>query len=288
MPGRSLSLRARPSCSRRLRARRKSRGSNRPSRAVEVVDPSERISGNATAGVLLVQVDAKSGQERDEVPREDDKIGSDRLWAFLSEPVPPALKLRISSIDGRYYAEVDYPTVPQQPGWVALDLSLNEFAFLEKNYDNPMNEIAALLSAGDGPRFYPVRWGASHRGRRWHRPARNTDRCALPEHRARASVRRRRWHAGILPRRVGHVGLQVQRDLRDGARRSAFARAATARTSSKASRCFAAPASAVGAARAGPSDPLLAMSEKRRRAAPPSAAPTSPAAETSAPPPRGE
>jgi hypothetical protein len=116
---------------------------------VEVVDPSERISGNAAAGVVLVQ--------------EGDKIGSDRLWAYLSEPVPPSLKLRISSIDGRYYAEVDYATAAKQAGWVALDLSLSQFAFLEKNYTDPLSEIAALLSAGDEPRFFPLRWGAPHR-----------------------------------------------------------------------------------------------------------------------------
>lgn len=117
--------------------------------AVEVVDPSERISGNAAAGVVLV--------------RDGDKIGSDRLWAYLSEPVPATLKLRISSIDGRYYAEIDYATAAQKAGWVALDLSLNRFSFLEENYDDPLSEIAALLSAGDEPRFYPLRWGAPHR-----------------------------------------------------------------------------------------------------------------------------
>jgi hypothetical protein len=116
---------------------------------VEVVDPSERISGNAAAGVVLVQ--------------DGDRIGADRLWAYLSEPVPPSLKLRISSIDGRYYAEVDYATGAEQAGWVALDLSLSQFAFLEKNYSDPLSEIAALLSAGDEPRFYPLRWGTPHR-----------------------------------------------------------------------------------------------------------------------------
>ncbi len=60
---------------------------------VEIVDPSERISGNATPGLVIVH--------------EGDKIGADRLWAYLSEPVGANLKLRISSIDGRYYAEVD-------------------------------------------------------------------------------------------------------------------------------------------------------------------------------------
>jgi hypothetical protein len=109
----------------------------------------ERISGNAAAGIVLVH--------------EGDTIGVDRLWAYLSEPVAAKLKLRLSSIDGRYYAEVDYATAAPQAGWVALDLSLREFAFLEKNYDEPMNEIAALLSDGDSPRFYPVRWGAPHR-----------------------------------------------------------------------------------------------------------------------------
>lgn len=116
---------------------------------VEVVDPSERISGNAAAGVVLVQ--------------DGDAIGSDRLWAYLSEPVPADLKLRISSIDGRYYAEVDYTTVSQQAGWVALDLPLSQFSFLEKNYKDPLSEIAALLGAADEPRFYPLRWGAPHR-----------------------------------------------------------------------------------------------------------------------------
>jgi hypothetical protein len=116
---------------------------------VEVVDPSERISGNAAAGVVLV--------------RDGDTIGPDRLWAYLSDPVPSSLKLRISSIDGRYYAEVDYTPATKQSGWVALDLSLNQFSFLEDNYADPLSEIAALLSAGDEPRFFPLRWGAPHR-----------------------------------------------------------------------------------------------------------------------------
>jgi hypothetical protein len=116
---------------------------------VEVVDPSERISGNAAAGVVLVH--------------DGDTIGSDRLWAYLSEPVPAELKLRISSIDGRYYAEIDYATAGQHAGWVALDLPLSQFSFLEKNYKDPLSEIAALLGAADEPRFFPLRWGASHR-----------------------------------------------------------------------------------------------------------------------------
>jgi hypothetical protein len=116
---------------------------------VELVDPSERISGNAAAGVVLVHT--------------GDRIGSDRLWAYLSDPVSDELKLRISSIDGRYYAEVDYAADPSSRGWVALDLSLREFSFLETNYADPLSEIAAILSDADTPRFYPVRWGEPHR-----------------------------------------------------------------------------------------------------------------------------
>jgi hypothetical protein len=117
---------------------------------VEIVDPSERISGNATPGLVIVH--------------EGDKIGADRLWAYLSEPVATNLKLRISSIDGRYYAEVDYATATQATGWVALDLGLRSFSFLERNYTKPLNQIAAVLSDADGPRLYPLRWAAPHRG----------------------------------------------------------------------------------------------------------------------------
>ena len=116
---------------------------------VEVVDPSERISGSAAVGLGFVLG--------------SDAIGSDRLWAYLSPPVAQKLKLQISSIDGRYYAEVDYVTRPaQQPGWVALDLTLKSFSFVEKNYASPMNEVAVLLSDTDTSRVYPVRWGAPH------------------------------------------------------------------------------------------------------------------------------
>jgi hypothetical protein len=115
---------------------------------VEIVDPQERISGNVMTGLVLVHG--------------DDAIGHDRLWAYLSEPVSKKLELRISSIDGRYYAEVEYDASAQPPGWVALDLSLREFSFLEDNYEDPLSEIAAVLSDADEPRFYPVRWATSH------------------------------------------------------------------------------------------------------------------------------
>lgn len=116
---------------------------------VEIVDPSERISGNATPGLVIVH--------------EGDKIGADRLWAYLSEPVAANLKLRISSIDGRYYAEIDYATDSRTAGWVALDLSLRSFSFLESNYTDPLNQIAAVLSDADA-RLYPLRWTVPHRG----------------------------------------------------------------------------------------------------------------------------
>ena len=116
---------------------------------VEIVDPSERISGNAAVGLGFVLG--------------SDAIGTDRLWAYLSAPVAQKLKLKISSIDGRYYAEIDYVTSSaQQPGWVALDLTLRSFSFVEKNYSTPMNEVAVLLGDADTSRVYPVRWGEPH------------------------------------------------------------------------------------------------------------------------------
>ena len=116
---------------------------------VEVVDPSERISGNAAVGLAFVQ--------------STDAIGVDRLWAYLSPPVAQKLKLTISSIDGRYYAEVDYVTGPAaQQGWVALDLTLRSFSFVEKSYASPTNEVAVLLRDVDSSRVYPVRWAAPH------------------------------------------------------------------------------------------------------------------------------
>lgn len=119
----------------------------RPGAFVEVVDPSERISGNAAAGIVLVG--------------KDDTIGSDRLWAYLPEGITAKLKLRISSVDGRYYAEIDYEPAGLKEPWVALELPLSKFGFLD-SYENPMNEIAALLSDAEDPIFYPLRWGDSH------------------------------------------------------------------------------------------------------------------------------
>jgi hypothetical protein len=92
----------------------------------------------------------------------DHRIGVDRLWAYLSEPIAPKLKLNIASVDGRYFAEIEYATNGQKPGWVALDLGLLEFSFLEKNYSNPLREIAAVLSDATAPHLYPVRWGDPH------------------------------------------------------------------------------------------------------------------------------
>ncbi len=177
---------------------------------VEVVDPSERISGNAAAGVVLVQ--------------DGDTIGSDRLWAYLSEPVPAESQAahqqhrRPLLRRGRLHDRV---AAGRLGG--ARFAACSQFSFLEKNYKDPLSEIAALLGAADEPRFYPLRWGAPHRAAaappaaaEGHRPA-----ARLREHRARAGVRRRRRRAGVLPRCVGRLGLQVQCHLRRRARRRA-------------------------------------------------------------------
>jgi hypothetical protein len=143
---------------------------------VEVVDPEERISGNATTGLVLVH--------------REDAIGHDRLWAYLSPPVANKLELTLSSVDGRYYAEVEYAPPSATVGWVALDLSLREFAFLEDNYNDPLSEIAALLADADGPRFYPVRWAGRHAAASGRAPSPPTadDRLRLYMNTERASA----------------------------------------------------------------------------------------------------
>jgi hypothetical protein len=130
------------------------------SKPVEHIDPTELISGSAATGLVLYPT--SNGM----APRA--RIGRDRLWAFLppasapgskEDALPDALKLEISSIDGRYYAELDYTTAGHQGRWVALDLSSLRFAFLEEQYKEPQNEIAVLLRDREGKRFYPVTWG---------------------------------------------------------------------------------------------------------------------------------
>ena len=133
--------------------------------------------------------------------------------------------------------------MPQQPGWVALDLSLNEFAFLEKNYDNPMNEIAALLSAGDSPRFYPVRWGEPHRQVGALAPDLPDD-----DDRLRIYLNTERAQAFVVVGGAPAYCREASAILASNSTRSARRPSAiyvccvrsTARTPSKASRCFAA------------------------------------------------
>lgn len=118
---------------------------------VEVIDdPSQPVSGSAITGLVLLQP--------------DDTIGHDRLWAYLSPPVPKTLELAISSIDGRYYAEVPYQPAGTEAGWVALDLGLRGFAVVEdkSKYVNPTSEVAVLLRDAQGARIFPVRWGSAH------------------------------------------------------------------------------------------------------------------------------
>ena len=177
---------------------------------MEVVDPSERISGSAAVGLAFVQ--------------SSDAIGTDRLWAYLSPPVAQKLKLKISSIDGRYYAEVDYVTGPvPQAGWVALDLTLRSFSFVEKSYASPMNEVAVLLGDADTLARVPRALGRAARGR--GQATRGAAGLRLDprvhEHRARPGVSRRGRKPRVLPRRIRRFRLQVQCDLRRHARRAA-------------------------------------------------------------------
>lgn len=117
---------------------------------IELVDPQERISGNAITGLLL------HGNETF-------AIGIENLWAYFEGSEPEELILQISSIDGRYFAEIRYTRDRQPKGWVGLKLDgLKKFSFLlDRGYGD--EELAVLLrsspnSNAAGPMYYPLSW----------------------------------------------------------------------------------------------------------------------------------
>lgn len=113
---------------------------------IELVDTEERISGNATTGLTIVY-------ERFEPDR-------DNLWAYIGAPVPAAVEVQISSVDGRYVARLEYDTHAIEPGWTALALDLERFSVL-RAYDS--ERVAALLIDRDGTTVFPLWWGPRHR-----------------------------------------------------------------------------------------------------------------------------
>jgi hypothetical protein len=119
-------------------------------RSIEIVDGKERISGGATTGVAFVHGSAP--------------IGANNLWTYLPKLGPSTVRLQISSVDGRYFAEQKYRTLGRS-GWVPLRLStLTQLNFLRR-YDKEQLRDVAVLIAGVGAeesRYFPAWWGPAH------------------------------------------------------------------------------------------------------------------------------
>jgi hypothetical protein len=118
--------------------------------SIEIVDGKERISGGATTGVAL-----KHGSAA---------IGATNLWAYLPKLGPSTVRLQISSVDGRYFAEQKYRTAGRS-GWVPLRLSaLTQLSFLRRYDQEQLRDVAVLISevGADQPRYFPAWWGPAH------------------------------------------------------------------------------------------------------------------------------
>jgi hypothetical protein len=118
--------------------------------SIEIVDGKERISGGATTGVAL-----KYGSTA---------IGANNLWVYLPKLGPSTVRLQISSIDGRYYAEQKYRTAGRN-GWVPLRLNtLTQLSFLSRYDKTPLRDVAVLIAEVGvaEPRFFPAWWGPAH------------------------------------------------------------------------------------------------------------------------------
>ena len=113
----------------------------------EYVDPQERISGNATVGVIFY----KPG----------DTVQLDGAFAFFSEPVNGPLEMQLATVDGRYLATFDYSSNKPHEGWVRLNLSLSNPGFLSA-YES--DEVALILTNATTRDIYPIRWGATEEG----------------------------------------------------------------------------------------------------------------------------
>lgn len=130
----------------------------------EVLDPKERISGDAAVGISFLVPD-KGGDSR---KKPDLDIGV--VYAYFYDKPIGALQTTLTTVDGRYFAE--FETSASRIGkddWAELTLRLKSGkplskGFLEDNYDRD-REIAILVTDSGDPdndiakKSFPVRWG---------------------------------------------------------------------------------------------------------------------------------
>jgi hypothetical protein len=115
---------------------------------VEVVDPQERINGDAVVGATYVDG--------------DNHVNPTAVFAYIGSKPVGKLTLALVAVDGRYIVNVDYPPPAGSGGWVRLVLHDGKKNNLEGNlarYDNSASQIAASLTDAAG-NLYPLRWAS--------------------------------------------------------------------------------------------------------------------------------
>ena len=118
-----------------------------PSVTRENVDSEERISGNAATGLIVLD-DLREPERHN-------------LWGWFRQAPTSFVDLQISSVDGRYVAQVEYQADELGAGWNALRLELEQFDFLS-NYS--LDQISVLLLERDSALTHLATWGPSHIG----------------------------------------------------------------------------------------------------------------------------
>jgi hypothetical protein len=106
----------------------------------EFIDSQERVSGEAVTGVVF------------SVPGTEQR--SNDLFAFTARPVASVL-LELTTVDGRYFAEIEYDVNASAGEWLELELPASSIASL-KGIDQ--QGVAALLTVRDDGTILPLRW----------------------------------------------------------------------------------------------------------------------------------
>lgn len=125
----------------------------------EVLDPKERISGDAAVGINFITPGKRGGGGK------KSGLQLDAVYAYFYDAPHGILQTTLTTVDGRYFAEFEtsYSGI-RKDDWAKLTLTRKDGQplntdFLEQNYDKD-REIAILVTDSSTPaKSFPVRWG---------------------------------------------------------------------------------------------------------------------------------
>jgi hypothetical protein len=109
----------------------------------EFVDPKERISGGAVVGAVYLDDGAA--------------IDLDAVYAHFPVEFEAPVEAQISTVDGRYLAELISDGAISASGWQRLELSTRQHGFLDAYGPE---QVAILIIDADTGAVIPARWGA--------------------------------------------------------------------------------------------------------------------------------